>query len=366
MPSLRVALVSTAPVDRPGSMRAYADLLVQALARHAPEIDSQLLELDPHPTPGAWYQRATMLSLPWRARRSNGLKPDLWHVLDGSRAYIASGLHPAPVVITAHDIIPVLQQQGRFSAAPATGAASRWLWRRNGAAFRRADGVICVSESTRDDLAAAFGLGNRTPVVPLPVRPQLLVGAEMSQPREAGTLLHVGNNSFYKNRQQVLRIFAALDRTLARRLVMAGAPPSEELRALSVELGIDGVVEWAVDADDVVVADWYARASVLVFPSLYEGFGWPVLEAMTFGLPVVCSNAGSLPEVVGANAPCFAPDDIAGFVGRIEALLRDSRLHTSCSEAVRLRAEAFGTERFARETSAAYRVAVEAGVSRGC
>lgn len=366
MGGMRIGLISTAAISVPGSMRAYADVLLQALARHVPEIEVQVLELEPHPPTSGWRQRATTLALPWRARRSRGLNPDLWHVLDGSRAYVAAGLHAAPVVITAHDIIPVLQQQGRFPGAPPVGRAARWLWHRNGAELRKAQALICVSESTRRDVDATVGPIRAAQVVPLPVRSQLAALASRAaiSRRDDGVILHVGNNSFYKNRQQVLRIFAALDKTLARRLVMAGAPPSEELRALSVELGIEGVVEWVVDADDVVVADWYARASALVFPSLYEGFGWPVLEAMTFGLPVVCSNAGSLPEVVGASAPCFAPDDIAGFVGRIEALLRDSRLHASCSEAVRLRAEEFGMQRFARETSAAYRVAVEAGASR--
>ncbi len=366
MPPLRVALVSTASTTAPGSMRAYADLLLQAMQSSSTGIEARLIELDPSPAQAGWRQRANIVLLPWRARRLTTHAPHLWHILDGSRAYVAEGLHGAPVVITAHDMIPVLQQHGRFPDAPNVGRAASWLWHRNGAAMKKAQGLICVSENTRRDLSIQYGEIPAAKVVPLPVRPELAALASRAaiSRRDDGVILHVGNNSFYKNRQQVLRIFAALDKTLARRLVMAGAPPSEELRALSVELGIEGVVEWVVDADDVVVADWYARASALVFPSLYEGFGWPVLEAMTFGLPVVCSNAGSLPEVVGASAPCFAPDDIAGFVGRIEALLRDSRLHASCSEAVRLRAEEFGMQRFARETSAAYRVAVEAGASR--
>lgn len=366
MRSLRVALVSTAPVDRPGSMRAYADLLVQAMERNAVGIEARLIELEPLPAQAGWRQRSRTLMLPWRARRLTTHPPDLWHVLDGSRAYVAEGLRGAPVAITAHDIIPVLQRHGRFPDAPQVGQAAGWLWRRNGVAMRKAQALICVSENTRRDVALEFGEVPAARVVPLPVRPDLaaLASRTVSGRRDAGIVLHVGNNSFYKNRQQVLRVFAALERALARQLVMVGAPPTEELRALAVDLGICGVVEWVVDADDAVIADWYARASVLVFPSLYEGFGWPVLEAMTFGLPVVCSNAGSLPEVVGASVPCFSPDDVAGFIGQIEALLSDPRLHATCSEAVRLRAEEFGMERFARETSAVYREAVEAGPSR--
>ena len=354
MEKLRVALVSTAHVGVPGSMRVYSDLLAQALAQHAPEVEAQLLELDPHPTTGAWGQRAATLALPWRARRSRGIKPDIWHVLDGSRAHVAEGLQGVPVVITAHDIIPVLQQHGRFPGAPATGTAARWLWRRNATAMRRAQGVVCVSASTRDDLDREFGPGMQTRVVPLPVRPQLLAGVDPSMPREPGTLLHVGNNSFYKNRAQVLRIFAATDRSLVRRLVMIGAPPAPALRSLAHELGIVDVLEWIVDAGDAEVAGWYARASVLVFPSLYEGFGWPVLEAMAAGLPVVVSDRGSLPEVVADAAPCLDPQDCSGFVREIEGLLRNPEARSKASQAVYLRAQMFSIERFARETCAAY------------
>jgi len=360
MEKLRVALVSTAAVASPGSMRAYADVLVEALHRHAPEIDAQLVELDPHPAGSGWRQRVATLALPWRARKLRALRPDLWHILDGSRAYVASGLRgTVPIVITAHDIIPVLQQRGRFPGAPPMGAAARWLWRRNGAALRKAQAVVCVSASTQRDVAAAFG-ASASRVVPLPVRPALMDAASqaVAVAREPGIVLHVGNNGFYKNRAQALRIFAALDRTLAQRLVMVGSPPTPQLRGLALELGIVESVDWVEDASDAQIAAWYGRASVLVFPSRYEGFGWPVLEAMTFGLPVVCSNAGSLPEVAGAAAPCLAPDDCEGFVHEIESLLRDPLLHAARIRASRARAEMFGMARFARSMADTYRAVI--------
>lgn len=364
MRPLRVGLVSTAAVNAPGSMRAYADLLMQAMTWYAPEVEARLLELDPHPSVRGWRQRADTLMLPWRARRLSTSKPDLWHILDGSRAYLAEGLRGAPVVITAHDIIPVLQQRGRFPGAPTVGRAARWLWRRNGKAMRTAALLICDSECTRRDVTSEFGAPLTASVVPLPVRHGLVAcgGGELPI-REPGLILHLGNNGFYKNRAQVLRIFAALDRSLARRLVMIGPAPAPALRELASALGIEAWVQWVEDAEDVQVANWYHRASVLVFPSLYEGYGWPVLEAMAFGLPVVCSNAGSLPEVAGDVAPCLAPDDLAGFVREIEWLLRDSAVAQRRAEAGRRWAEGFGLERFARDMSAAYRAACD-GVKR--
>jgi glycosyltransferase involved in cell wall biosynthesis len=289
---LRVVLVGTAPVDLPGSMHAYAGVLREALAAHAPGIDAQLVELDPHPGGGAWRQRLDLLALPSRARGCRRLAPDAWHVLDGSRAYVASGLRGAPVV-------------------------------------------------------------------PLPLRPALAAFAagESEVVREPGVVLHIGNNGFYKQRAQVLRIFARMDPAHACRLVMAGPPPPPPLRALVGELGLSGRVDWLQDAGDAALADCYRRASVLLFPSLYEGYGWPVLEAMAFGLPVVCSNGGSLPEVAGDAAPCLAPDDIDGFAREVGALLSDDGLASMRSAQGRMRAQQFGLERFAREMADIYRSA---------
>ena len=124
---LRVALVSTAALARPGSMRAYAETLVQALAAHAPDIDPELVELDPEPLPSQWGQRLQTLLMPAMAWRQRKRAPDLWHVLDGSRAYVAPFLGPAPVLVTVHDIIPWLQAEGRFPGSPPVGPGARWL-----------------------------------------------------------------------------------------------------------------------------------------------------------------------------------------------------------------------------------------------
>ncbi|MCC6561858.1 MAG: glycosyltransferase family 4 protein [Xanthomonadales bacterium] len=344
----------------PGSMRAYAETLQRALDLHARDIDVQLLELAPKTASGPVAQRLELLMLPIKARLRGGRAPDVWHVLDGSRAYVAAGLRRAPVVVTVHDIIPWLQAQGRFAAAPATGTGARWLWRRNANAMRKAAALICVSHSTESDTRDSFGVAAHTCHVvasPLPRGLSGELGRSSKIQREAGIMLHVGHNGFYKNRAQVLRIFARLEPTIARQLVMIGPPATAELHALAGALGIHERVRWLGDADDALLADWYRRAAVLVFPSLYEGYGWPVLEAMAFGLPVVCSNAGSLPEVAGDVVPCVAPDDIDGFVTHIELLLREPARAAAASASGLQRAAAFSSERFAHEMTAVYRLA---------
>jgi len=358
--ALRVGLVSTAARDQPGSMRAYSETLRQALELHAPDIDAQLVELAPTTASGPIAQRLQLLTLPLKARFRGGSTPDVWHVLDGSRAYVARGLRGAPVVVTVHDIIPWLQAQGRFAGAPAIGAAAHWLWRRNARAMRNAAALICVSHSTESDTRESFGVATQACHVvasPLPRGLSGELGRSSEVQREAGSMLHVGHNGFYKNRAQALRIFARLDRSLARQLVMIGPPPTAELIALADALGIHTQLRWLGDADDAVLAGWYRRSAVLLFPSLYEGYGWPVLEAMAFGLPVVCSNAGSLPEVAGDVVPCVAPDDIDGFVAHIELLLREPARAAAAGAAGLRRAAEFSSERFAREMGAVYRSA---------
>ena len=357
---MRVGLVSTAPVDAPGSMRAYADVLMQALARHAPDVEAQMFELSPVAASGDLAQRMEMLSLPLKAWRQRRAAPDVWHVLDGSRAYLASALNGAPVVITAHDIIPWLQRQGSFPGSPPVGHAAGWLWRRNGAAMRNAQAVVCVSERTCLDIRNQFGTMADASVVHLPVRPSLaaLAGNSEGEAREPGLVLHVGNNAFYKHRAQVLRIFAKLDPGLRRSLVMLGSPPTPELLQLADRLAIAEVLRWIDGADDSALAGWYRRASVLLFPSLYEGFGWPVLEAMCFGLPVVCSDAGSLPEVGGPAAACFEPHDVEGFVSEADLLLGDPAYARIRGAEGLARSRQFSMESFARGTCDAYAAAI--------
>jgi glycosyltransferase involved in cell wall biosynthesis len=138
-------------------------------------------------------------------------------------------------------------------------------------------------------------------------------------------------------------------------------PHERELRALAAELGI---------ADRVRLPGWlppedleglYAAASCVVFPSLYEGFGLPVLEAMARGVPVACSNRSSLPEVAGDAALLFDPEDVDAIRAAVERLLGDAELRARLSEAGRGRADGFTWRRTAELTAASYERALAGG-----
>jgi glycosyltransferase involved in cell wall biosynthesis len=249
-----------------------------------------------------------------------------------------------------HDIIPWLQGSGHLAQVGRAGAAARRLWQRNAASLRTVEQVLCVSEATRNDVVSHFGVdASRASVLHLPLRPGLaaLVSAVAEVPRRRGRVLHIGNNAAYKNRAGVLRLFARLPTDLALELAMCGPAPTPELRQLAAELGITDRVEWITDLEDNRLAQEYAQASLLTYPSLYEGFGWPPLEAMAFGVPVVSSDAPALREVVGDAAPSLPVSEERAWEQACIELLASPEAAASASARGRKRSADFGAAAFA-------------------
>ena len=165
----------------------------------------------------------------------------------------------------------------------------------------------------------------------------------------------------HKNLPRLLRALAAIPRERRPVLVVPGypTPHEDELRALAAELGLD---------DDVRLPAWipagdleglYELADAVVFPSLYEGFGLPVLEAMARGVPVACSDRSSLPEVAGDAALLFDPEDVRAIAGAIERLLTDEALRARLAAAGPDQARRFSWEQTTALTVASYRRTLE-------
>jgi glycosyltransferase involved in cell wall biosynthesis len=277
------------------------------------------------------------------------------HLLDGSHAYLVKLLpRRPPVVVTVHDLIPVLTARGELPG-PAPSRLARWLWSLSLGGTTCAAGVLAVSEHTRQDLVRL------TPLCPSRIG---VVYSAVGVPEEwrddpegsgngshrAGPppfILHLGNNAAYKNREGALRIGALVRRECPIRLVLAGPAPTEALRRLADDLGMAAHVDWRPDVSDVELHELYRSAGVLLFPSLYEGFGWPPLEAMACGCPVVCSNAASLPEVVGAAALLAAPDDHAGLARHCLEVLSKPAVRAELIKRGHENTKRFTLERFA-------------------
>jgi len=371
--AISVALIETCPRGAQGSMARYADLVERAL--HANGAGGQVLVTRLNLA----LSQAVLRRLPGRLRswvhhaaiwlRAPGLlsrlKPDVWHVVDGSHGYVTRWLPRGPVVVTAHDLIPLLQSLGRFPVRR-QGRAARWLVRRSVRGLGAADRIVADSRSTRDDLVGVAGVPpEKVCVVPPALSPEM-AGATAGAPppwrerrnRPDAFILHVGNDAFFKNREGVVRIFARVVAECDIRLKMASAPPSKPLLATVRRLGLGGRVEFVAHPDDVRLVELYRSACLFLFPSLYEGFGWPPLEAMANGCPVVASSAGSLPEVLGDAARTASPEDEAALAGHCLDVLRRADQAEDLARRGFRRAQTFTLERMGRNLLEVYREAL--------
>jgi len=239
------------------------------------------------------------------------------------------------------------------------------------AAARRSHRVIVDAASTRADLIRHLRVpAGRIDVAPLGV--SVRDGASATSWAELCTKLDVEERPLvlslsakrpHKNIARLFRALAELDPTERPSLVVPGYPTPHEgkLRDLAVALGIADRVrmpEWLPAAD---LEGLYANAACVVFPSLYEGFGLPVLEAMARGVPVACSNRSSLLEVAGDAALLFDPEDVQAIRSALERLLRDADLAARLGEAGRARAATFTWRRTAELTAASYERALRGG-----
>jgi glycosyltransferase involved in cell wall biosynthesis len=261
-----------------------------------------------------------------------GRSAGICHVVDPGNANYLGVIRHRVSVVTVHDVIPYLCLAGRltgFRPSP----MGRWLMRRIVARIARVDRIVCISECTRRDFLELVQL-DPTRVVTIPnavLEPMAPAAAEdcaarrgeLGLPGDAALVLHVGG-SFYKNRRTVLEVFSRIRAVRGDvHFVLVGAL-TPELALHAARLGLAPNVHVAPSVAPARMAALYSTASLLLFPSLYEGFGNPVLEAQLCGTPVICSNAGSLPEVAGAGARIFAPDDVCGMAGAALELLDDA------------------------------------------
>ena len=293
-------------------------------------------------------------------------KPAVVHICDHSNAMYGAWIDNVPVVVTCHDLLAVRGALGEETNCPAslTGKIlQRWIL--NG--LRRADEVVCVSQATETDarrLVSPDGATPRLEVVHLglnyPFRrlAEAEVIARLAKipdfDRTTSFVLHVGSNLRRKNRDGALRIFAMTKNKWNARLVFVGDALSSELRSLADKLGIFDRVTQVTDASSELLEALYNRAVALLFPSRFEGFGWPIIEAQACGCPVVCSNSGPLPEAAGDAGLFHDPGDEAGFAADL-LRLHDPAQRAIWSDKSLRNAEHFSTKQMVSQYLGIYR-----------
>ncbi len=325
-------------VPEPRGWGRYARCLIDALSR--PGV-ADGLELDVIRGGGAGPEIAfEQLKLPILLRRRAAA---LVHVTNCFLPVV----RPCPGVVTIHDLA--------FDAWPEDFSWRTGIKYRLFAplAARSAEVVICPSEFTRRDLRERYGI-EHAKVRVIPEAPALPLGnAEPAVERPY--VLAVGDLRRKKNVAALVRAFAELhrERAIPHRLVLAGADAGEgpRLRALAR----DAPVELRGYVGDETLDALIRGAELLVHPSLYEGFGLVVLEAMARGTPVLAACAGALPETGGDAAAYFDPEELDGLRDALRELLGDERRLEGMSALGLEWASRFSWERTARETVNVYR-----------
>jgi glycosyltransferase involved in cell wall biosynthesis len=365
-----VTLLHNYAEDRQPSMRLYADQLGDALRRRGIAVT----RVRPRAVvPEPWQSRSTTWSkldnyigrFAVYPRLVRNLATDIVHVVDHGQAFLVGNLPAARTVVTCHDIILLALAHGRIGSAPVPPVALQLL-RISLELMKRAAAVIADSEQTKRDLVSLVDAppARITVIAPglnQPFSPDAERGVAFRRRHrlpDGPLILQIGRG-FYKNIGGVLRVLHRLRAGgLDARLVRAGRALAGPDRALAQSLGIlDAVVELGGVPDRELPA-LYNAVDLLLFPSLYEGFGWPPLEAMASGTPVVCSRAGSLGDVVGDAALTADPEDVETLTWHASSLLTQPRLRGTLIARGLQHASRFRWERAAAEVIDVYRGAM--------
>lgn len=294
------------------------------------------------------------LAWPWLAARQ---QLNLLH----SMAFVTPVLSPCPNVVTVYDL-SFIYFPDRFPAWQRF-----YLRSQTGRSCRQSRRVITISESSRQDVHRFFGVPlSRIDVVQPGVddvyRP--LPAADIANfCRRKGLghfVLHIGTLQPRKNIPVLLEAFARLTNP-ALQLVLVGGKGwlFEEIFKRVETLGLQDRVHFTGYVPDDELPLWYNAAALLVFPSVYEGFGMPVVEAMACGTPVIAADSSSIPEAAGAAGLLFAPHDVIELADRIEAVLNDATLASTMRRKGLEQARHFSWERAGRETAAVYHRALK-------
>jgi glycosyltransferase involved in cell wall biosynthesis len=366
---MRIAIDARLWGEPTSGIGRYTRFLVEALLAAAPDAgwilytDRPVQDLPPRAEPRCLLERRRLVWTLWTAARDLARRPvDLFHGVTGFE--LPRVRRTTRLVTTVHDLIPL-----RLPAL--VPRRHRWAVRTLlPGALQRAARVIAVSEATRAELLERYWLPpEQVVVVPEAADPRFAAATpdEAARVRDRHGLagpyvLFVGLLEPKKNLPVLLEAVAALRRGGhwgATSLAIAGAAGWGDLalEARVARLGLDRVVRLLGAVPDADLPGLYAGAEAFAFPSLWEGFGLPVLEAMAAGAPVVASRRGAIPEVAGDAALLVEPE-VAPLAEALGRLLADAALRERLRAAGRERARAFSWERSARETLAVYRAAL--------
>jgi alpha-1,3-rhamnosyl/mannosyltransferase len=305
------------------------------------------------------YSIAELTRLPWKLWSD---RLDLFHATH----YVLPPLWKIRAVVTIHDIIHLLYPQ--FLPNRAALLYARYMIRR---ALTRADRIVTVSHNTRSDLVNYFrvpssrieviynGVSRRfRPDIPAEEKRRVAAALGIRGPY----MLFLGGEKPHKNVQNVIRAFAKArrDASLPHVLVLAGPMPANAARMTALisalELGDAAIRPGVVEEEDL--PGLYGGADAFLYPTLYEGFGLPVIEAMASGTPVLTSSTSALQEIAGGYACLVNPMDVDAIAEGISQLATDEKARARFAELGLRRAADFSWDRAASRTLEVYSAAL--------
>lgn len=357
-----------------GYRRAGIHQYIYQVLRHLPATEAATYTVYTRKTEG-WDGRIDLHLAGTRLPTGNRLARIAWEQLvwprqarhDGltlmhSMAFVTPRLAPCPVVVTIFDLSFIYLPES-FPAAQ-----RRYLMAEAAHSGRHAARIITISESGRADVHRIYGVPlERIDVVTPGVGDiyRQLPAAEVTAFRQRRGLpntflLHVGTLQPRKNIPVLLEALALLGRP-AVPLVLVGGKGwfYETIFERVAALGLSDRVHFAGYVDDDELPLWYNAAAALIFPSLYEGFGMPIVEALACGTPVIAAGTSSLPEAGGDVALYFDPHDPVELVAQLAAVLDDPGVSRRAQQAGPAHAARFSWSRAGQETAAVYRRAAE-------
>jgi glycosyltransferase involved in cell wall biosynthesis len=356
---------------RQAGVSRYAEALVRELPQAAPD-DGVVVYTGPERPPA---DRGFSPSLEWHHARvptGNPLGRILWEQTVGltvARRHRLDVLHApvnvAPLVTGVPRVVTIHDLAFHLFPEQYPGANQRYLRVMTRLSVRRAARVIAVSDATRADVLRLYGApaakvttvpnGVSADMRPLPADAVEAFRHAHGLPERF--LLFLGTLQPRKNLETLLRAYARLEGEPELQLVVAGAVgwSYEPIFATARELGLADRVRFAGFAPPRTLPLWYNAAEMLVYPSIYEGFGLPPLEAMACGTPVIAADNSSLPEVVGDAGVLVAPFDVDGLARAIREVATSAARREELSMRGCARAAGYSWRRTAEATLAVYR-----------
>jgi len=353
---LRVGIDARAAAEVPAGRGRYVRELLSALAGLEEARDVRFVLYARTPWGSLDPERFT-----WR---SIGLPDPAWHLAAAARAsrevdvllstnsYLTAWFTTIPTAIVVYDLVPFVDRaNAKSSSARIEQATIR-------PALRRAAALPCISDATRADLVRLVPKARGKDSV-IPLAADAAFGVPVAAPGhpslEAPYVLAVGTLEPRKNLERLIAAWSQLSETDRRGHVLALVGPTGWDAAPILAAARDQGARLLGRVSEEELRALYAGAGAFAYPSLYEGFGLPVLEAMAAGAPVLTSSVSSLPEVAGDAALLVDPQDPHAIADGLRRLLGDGALAEELRTRGRARAAEFSWERTARETLALLR-----------